>query len=104
MKQRKRKTRKKLGQSLLHRTKNLEIARVIKPYVPNLKQCGKNLKAKCPFHPDEAESLVVSSKANVFHCFGCGASGDSVDFLMKVKTMGLERPPKLKDGAGPEAQ
>jgi hypothetical protein len=39
--------------------------------------------ARCPFHDDRSPSLVVYRKSNTFHCFGCQAHGDSIDFVMR---------------------
>jgi len=48
----------------------------------SLKKQGKNYKGLCPFHPDKVPSFVVSPEKGLFHCFGCGAGGDVVKFLM----------------------
>jgi DNA primase len=53
----------------------------IQMFIP-LKPVGKGYTAKCPFHEDESESLTVIPKLNVYKCFGCGKSGDSINFLM----------------------
>jgi len=37
----------------------------------------------CPFHDDRTPSFVVFKKENTFHCFGCGAHGDVIDFVMR---------------------
>ena len=39
----------------------------------------------CPFHDDKTPSMVISSKKNVFHCFGCGESGTVIDWVMKTQ-------------------
>ena len=40
--------------------------------------------AKCPFHPDKTASMSLR-RHNRFHCFGCDAKGDSIDFYMKIQ-------------------
>jgi DNA primase len=45
---------------------------------------GGNLKGLCPFHDEKSPSLNVSSARNVFFCFGCGAGGDAIKFVMDV--------------------
>jgi DNA primase len=54
---------------------------------------GENYIALCPFHEDHKPSFVVFPKTRQFHCFGCGAHGDVLTFLMKVE--GLTFPEAL---------
>ncbi|SNC58604.1 DNA primase [Sodalis endosymbiont of Henestaris halophilus] len=48
-----------------------------------LKKQGKNFLACCPFHHDKTPSFTVNVEKQFFHCFGCGAHGNVIDFLMK---------------------
>lgn len=48
-----------------------------------LKKRGANLLGLCPFHHEKTPSFTVSPTKNIYKCFGCGASGDSVKFLME---------------------
>ena len=48
-----------------------------------LRKQGKDYTCRCPFHDDATASLVVTPAKNLFHCFGCGAAGGPVDWLMK---------------------
>jgi DNA primase len=50
----------------------------------NLIKKGRDLWGLCPFHPDQTPSFKVNPKTQRFHCFGCDASGDSIDFTMKL--------------------
>jgi DNA primase len=50
-----------------------------------LKQSGKNFKALCPFHPEQAPSFMVSPEKQIYHCFGCGAGGNVFSFLMQAE-------------------
>lgn len=52
-----------------------------------LKPAGKNYKARCPFHPDDTPSLMVSPEKGLWHCFGCGAGGDAITFLMRIERL-----------------
>ncbi len=52
-----------------------------------LKPSGKNYKARCPFHPDDTPSLTVSPEKGLWHCFGCGAGGDVLGFLMRIEKL-----------------
>jgi len=59
------------------------IIEVLERYLP-LRKAGKEYIGACPFHPDKIPSLSVNEDKGVFHCFGCGESGDVFDFLMKL--------------------
>lgn len=50
-----------------------------------LKRAGKDLLARCPFHEDAEASLVVTPTKNLWHCFGCGAAGGPIDWVMKAR-------------------
>lgn len=52
-----------------------------------LRRAGTNFKARCPFHGEKTASFVVSRNLQIFKCFGCGASGDVVKFLMMYESM-----------------
>ena len=59
-----------------------DIVQLINQRVP-LKKAGANYKACCPFHSEKTPSFNVSAQKQFYHCFGCGASGDSLKFLME---------------------
>jgi len=46
---------------------------------------GKDYALLCPFHDDKTPSMMISQTKNVYHCFGCGASGTVVDWVMKTQ-------------------
>jgi len=48
----------------------------------DIKRAGSNYKARCPFHDEKTPSFMISSAKQIFKCFGCGASGDSIKFVM----------------------
>ena len=52
-----------------------------------LKKKGTNLWGLCPFHDEKTPSFSVSPAINIFKCFGCGESGDSIEFLKKHETL-----------------
>lgn len=66
-------------QTLLTR---VDIVEVIDRYVP-LKKAGANYAACCPFHSEKTPSFTVSPSKQFYHCFGCGAHGTAIGFLME---------------------
>ena len=66
-------------QDLLNR---LDIVDVVERYVP-LKKAGANYVACCPFHNEKSPSFTVSQSKQFYHCFGCGAHGTSIGFVME---------------------
>jgi len=65
---------------------NLDIVDVISQFL-ELKKSGANFKACCPFHGEETPSFVVSPAKQIYHCFGCGAGGDSIKFVMEYEKL-----------------
>jgi DNA primase len=59
---------------------------VIDARVP-LKKAGKDYKACCPFHDEKTPSFTVSASKQFYHCFGCGAHGTAIGFLMEHERM-----------------
>jgi DNA primase len=54
-----------------------------------LKKAGKNYSACCPFHREKTPSFTVSREKQFYYCFGCGASGNAVSFLMDYERKGF---------------
>ena len=50
-----------------------------------LKKSGKDFVARCPFHADNTASLVITPEKNLWHCFGCGAAGGPIDWVIKTQ-------------------
>ena len=48
-----------------------------------LKKAGRNHQACCPFHDEKSPSFTVSQDKQFYHCFGCGAHGNVISFLME---------------------
>jgi DNA primase len=72
-------------QDLLNR---LDIVDVIERYVP-LKKAGANYVACCPFHGEKTPSFTVSQSKQFYHCFGCGAHGTAIGFVMEYAGLGF---------------
>jgi DNA primase len=77
----------KLSQALLEEIKYRNpIDDVISSYVTS-KKSGSSLTGLCPFHSEKTPSFSVSTKNQLFYCFGCGAGGDAITFLMKAENL-----------------
>lgn len=64
----------------------VDIVEVISSHLP-LKHTGRNFKALCPFHHEKTPSFMVSPDKQIYHCFGCGESGNAFKFLMRYERM-----------------
>lgn len=72
-------------QDLLNR---VDIVDVVGRYVP-LKKGGANFMGLCPFHNEKSPSFTVSPTKQFYHCFGCGAHGTAIGFLIEYSGMGF---------------
>jgi DNA primase len=77
-----------------------------------LKKTGKNYSARCPFHDEKTPSFSVNPEKQFYYCFGCGAGGNAIGFVMDYENLdfpraveslaasvGLEVPRETPDGA-----
>jgi len=60
----------------------VDLVELVGGYV-TLKRSGKNFLGLCPFHQEKTPSFNVSPERNIYHCFGCGVTGDAYRFLME---------------------
>lgn len=63
---------------------SVDIVDVISEYV-QLKKQGRNYFGLCPFHGESTPSFSVSPEKQIYHCFGCGAGGNAISFLMNIE-------------------
>jgi DNA primase len=78
----------------------VDIVDVIDMRVP-LKKAGKNMQACCPFHNEKTPSFSVSPDKQFYHCFGCGAHGTAIGFLMEYDQLSFpEAIQELADRVG----
>ncbi len=64
----------------------IQILEVLECYI-DLYRVGASFKASCPFHDERSASFMVSPEKNIYHCFGCGVSGDALKFLQEYKKL-----------------
>ncbi len=77
-----------------------DIVDVISEYMQLTKR-GRNWFGLCPFHGEQTPSFSVSSDKQIFHCFGCGAGGNAITFIMDIEGIPFpEAVVKLGERAG----
>lgn len=87
-------------QFILELKQNNPIDSVMSSYV-SLKRQGRNSVCLCPFHSEKSPSCVIYNDTNSFFCFGCGAGGDVITFIMKIENLDYVEAIKfLADRAG----
>lgn len=73
-----------INATVLHDLKvKTDILSVVERYGHKVEKQGKGYKILCPFHQETTASLSLTPGKNLWHCFGCGASGDVVSFIQK---------------------
>jgi DNA primase len=75
-----------LSESTINQVRQLDIIAVVQKYVA-LKSRGHKHEACCPFHDERSPSFHVNPGKQIFKCFGCGAAGDGIGFVMKYKNL-----------------
>lgn len=100
---------------ILDLLQRVDIVDLIDARVP-LKKTGSNFIARCPFHSEKSPSFSVNREKQFYHCFGCGAHGNAISFLMEYERLsfpesveslardaGLTIPRDIATDAGTEA-
>lgn len=62
------------------------IEQVVSSYI-TLKRAGSNFNGSCPFHSEKTPSFTVFPSTQSFYCFGCGAGGDAITFVMRMENL-----------------
>lgn len=68
-------------ESLDHLRQRVDLVELLSSHI-DLKRAGASYKALCPFHDEKSPSFVIKPGDKHYHCFGCGAHGDAIHFLM----------------------
>lgn len=85
----------KFGYDFLNELKmRNDIESVISSYV-NLKRRGSNLIGSCPFHNEKTPSFTIWPEKGSYYCFGCGAGGDVITFIMQIERLDYVEAVKL---------
>ena len=66
---------------------NISLLRLAEGQGYTVTKQGKDCVVSCPFHDDKTPSCVISPKSNLFNCFGCGAGGSVIDWVMKTQNL-----------------
>src|SRR5690348_1970377 len=64
-----------------------DIVHLIDGRIPLQKKTGSNFFACCPFHQEKSASFSVSQTKQFYYCFGCGAHGNAIDFVMNYERL-----------------
>ena len=79
----------RIPEAEIERLKNeVSVQRLVEASGIELKKAGKDWAGQCPFHEDATASLVVTPAKNLWHCFGCGAAGGPIDWIIKNTNKG----------------
>lgn len=67
----------------IEKIKNLNLSDVVASHGVDIKQNGVEFSGCCPFHKEKTPSFTVNDHKGFYYCFGCGANGDAIDFVME---------------------
>jgi DNA primase len=83
--------------------REVSLVRLIESQGHELKKRGRDWVMRCVFHEEDTPSLAVSEAKNVYHCFGCNASGTVLDWVMKTQGVSLPHAVQLLRNDAPLA-
>lgn len=72
----------------------IDLVEALSPYV-EFKRAGASFKALCPFHDEKSPSFMIQKGDTHYHCFGCGAHGDAIAFLMDYQKLSFRESVEL---------
>lgn len=79
-----------ISRDIINRIKaEIDIVELIGEYV-DLNSSGKNYVALCPFHQENTPSFTVNPNKQFYYCFGCGAGGDSINFIQEIDNLSFQ--------------
>ncbi|MDR0781234.1 MAG: toprim domain-containing protein [Pseudomonadales bacterium] len=81
--------------------KEVSLLRLIEGQGYELEKRGKDWALRCVFHEEATASLVVSPGKNLYHCFGCGAGGTVIDWVMKTQGVSLPHAVQMLQNGAP---
>lgn len=76
-----------LSPSTIDNIRELPVEKVLSDYITLKKSGNYLLKACCPFHGEKTPSFTVNPHKNTFTCYGCGAHGDAIEFVMRKENL-----------------
>jgi DNA primase len=83
--------------------REVSLVRLIESQGHELKKRGRDWVMRCVFHEEDTPSLSVSEAKNVYHCFGCNASGTVLDWVMRTQGVSLPHAVQLLRNDAPLA-
>lgn len=76
----------RLADDVINRIKQeVSLLRLVESQGYTVTRQGKDHVVSCPFHDEQTPSCIISPKTNLYHCFGCGAGGSVIDWVMKTQ-------------------
>ncbi|MFC1750742.1 CHC2 zinc finger domain-containing protein [Pseudomonadota bacterium] len=90
----------RIAEQEIERLKNeISLVRLVESQGYTLKKEGKDFSMCCPFHEDKTPSLKITPAKNLFNCFGCGAAGSVIDWVMRTQGLSFRHAVEvLKEG------
>lgn len=95
----------KLEKSKIEEAKSVDLVSLLDRYGVTMQKQGAEFFGLCPFHTETTPSFNVTPRVNLFKCFGCGESGDPIEFIKKYLGVGFVDAVKIinNDATGPDA-
>lgn len=91
----------RIPEAELERLKSeVSLVRLVESQGHNLTRRGRDFVMACVFHDEKTPSLVISPGKNLYHCFGCGAAGSVLDWVMKTQGVSLPHAVQILRGDG----